>query len=200
MNKVYICGDSFCVSDPEYGACWVDLVAKKRNVHNLAQVAATNLMISMQVDQAIDESADFVIVQGTACTRNQTKLNGTVVPYSYHTASSITTPFGTHQLRILKEYYTEFFDLDLAIYENKCIIENTLQKLVDSKIPFLFDQGGFEHASFGNTVKYFHRYEQYRSAVNLWDYARTREYRPYYHITDPSVHQQVAEYYIGQTQ
>jgi hypothetical protein len=30
----------------------------------------------------------------------------------------------------------------------------------------------------------------------LWDYTVTREYRPYYHITDQQVHQQVADYYI----
>lgn len=199
MKKIYICGDSFCVPDAEYGPCWVDLLAQRRTVINLAQVAATNLMIALQVDQAIKESADFVIVQGTACTRGQTRFAGRIVPYSFHTASAETTPFGTHQLRILKEYYTEFFDIDLAVYENKCIIENTLQKLVDSGIPFLFDQGGFEHASFGSTTQYFQRWESHRSAVNLWDYARTREYRPYYHITDTAVHREVADYYIGQT-
>jgi len=199
MN-IFICGDSFCVSDPEYGPCWVDYLAEKRSVHNLAQVAATNLMISMQVDQAIASNADFIIVQGTACTRNQTRHKQKIVPYSYHTASEITTPFNASQLQVLKQYYTEFFDLDLAIYENKCIIENTLHKIVDSGIAFLFDQGGFEHTSFGATAQYFQQFDQYRSAVNLWDYARTRDYRPYYHIIDDAVHREVAEYYTRKTQ
>lgn len=197
---IYICGDSFCVSDPEYGSCWVDLLARHRPVVNLAQVAATNLMISQQVDQAIAESADFVIVHGTACTRNQTRYRGKIVPYSYHSVSELTSPFDPRQLHILKEYYTEFFDLDLAIYENQCIIENTLQKLVNSDTPFLFDQGGFEHASFGSKQQYFSRFAQYRSAVNLWDYARTRSYRPYYHITDSVTHRAVADYYLEKTQ
>lgn len=200
MTRVYVCGDSFCVSDADYGPCWVDYLAQHRTVINLAQVAATNLMISMQVDQAITESADFIIVQGTACTRSQTRVDGRIVPFSYHTASKTTTPFNAAQLAALKNYYTEFFDLDIAIYENKCIIENTLTKLVNSKIPFLFDQGGFEHASFGSVIKYFTQFDQYRSKINLWNYARTREYRPYYHITDDAVHRQVAEYYIKETQ
>lgn len=195
-QQVYICGDSFCVPDPEYGPCWVDYLSKKKTVHNLAQVAATNLMISMQVDRAIAELADFVIVQGTACTRSQARIAGQIIPYSYHTASEETTPFGPTQLKILKQYYTEFFDLELAIYENQCIIENTLQKLVDSKIPFLFDQGGFEHVGFGKGTVYFEKFNQYRSKINLWDYTITRDYRPYYHITDDAVHQQIAEYYI----
>ena len=198
---IYICGDSFCVSDPEYGACWVDLLAQQRTVVNLAQVSATNLLISQQVDQAIAESADFVILHGTSCTRSEIKLNGKVVPYSFLTSNATNTKFDDRQLNIIREYYTEFFDLDLAIYHNQCIIQNTLQKLADSGIPFRFDQGGFEHSSFGATpAKYFGKFDHYRSAVNLWDYANTRDYRPYYHIRDAQVHQQVAQYYIKETQ
>ena len=95
MKKIYICGDSFCVSDTEYGPCWVDYVAQQRSVTNLAQVAATNLMISMQVDHAIAAAADFIIVQGTACTRSQTRHAEKIIPYSFHTASEITTPFNS---------------------------------------------------------------------------------------------------------
>jgi len=200
MKTIYVCGDSFCVSDPEYGKCWVDYLAEKRTIHNLSRSSATNLMISMQVDQAIAAGPDFIIVQGTACTRSQTRHQGNIVPFSYHTASEITTPFDRTKLNILKHYYTEFFDLDLAIYENRCIIENTLQKLVNSGIDFLFDQGGFEHPSFGTTAQYFQRFSQYRSDINLWDYARTRDYRPYYHIVDDAVHREVAAYYMEKTQ
>ena len=195
MKQVYVCGDSFCVSDPDYGQCWVDLLAKQRNVVNLAQVSSTNLLISRQVDQAIAESADFVIVQGTSCTRSETRFDGQVVPYSFLTANTTTTKFNNRQLIIIREYYTEFFDLDLAIYHNQCIIQNTLQKLLDSGIPFRFDQGGFEHASYGGTGQYFAQYTQYRSRYNLWDHADTRKFRPYYHVTDQQIHQWVAEYY-----
>ncbi len=199
-KRVYICGDSFCVPDPEYGACWVDYVAKQFQVVNLAQLAATNLMISMQVDQAIAGQADFVIVHGTACTRNQLRHQGAVVPYSYHTMTTIVDLLDKDRINLLKQYYVEFFDMDIAIYENQCIVENTLQKLVDSGIEFRFDQGGFEHASFGSTEQYFQMFDQYRSAINLWDYTTTRSYRPYYHITDAKVHRRVADYYIKEIQ
>jgi hypothetical protein len=201
MKRVYICGDSFCVPDPEYGACWVDLLAKQRTVVNLAQVSATNLLISQQVDQAIAESADFVILQGTSCTRSETRFNGKVVPYSFLTSNTTTTKFNDRQLTIIREYYTEFFDLDLAIYHNQCIIQNTLQKLADNSIPFRFDQGGFEHPKFGATpTEYFAKFDNYRSKINLWDYADTKDYRPYYHIRDAEVHQRIAHYYIKETQ
>ena len=65
----------------------------------------------------------------------------------------------------MKKFRAEFFDLTTSIYESKCIIENTLQKLVDSNIPFLFDQGGFEHAKFGGKPeKYFTKYRKYFSS------------------------------------
>ena len=33
------------------------------------------------------------------------------------------------------------------------------------------------------------------TSINLWNYSVTRSFRPYYHITDRSVHHIVADYY-----
>ena len=191
---IYVCGDSFAVPDLEYGPCWVDLLQQKLPVKTLAQVCASNLMISMQVDNAIKNNAQGIIVLFTASTRFQTRQNNKVVPYSIHSLDS-TTPFSTTQLELLKQYTAEFFDLDLAIYENQVIIESVLYKLIDSKIPFIFDQGGFEHVSYGGNTSYFQKFNAYRSNINLWDYADKRTYRPYYHITDLATHRIVADYY-----
>ena len=195
---LYICGDSFGVPDPAYGPCWVDYLTRLVPTHhvvNLSRVCASNLVISQQVDKAI-QLADQIIVLCTASTRSQTRLNGQVIPYSVHSLDS-TTPFNDHQLTLLRNYTGEFFDLDLAIYENQCIIESMLQRLTDSGRPFVWDQGGFEHPSYGGTRQYFEKWAWRRSSRNLWDYAVTREHRPYYHITDPVTHQQVARYYAG---
>ena len=194
---IYICGDSFGVSDAEYGNCWADIVASQFSTCNLCQIAATNLLIAQQVDQAIAANANFVVVQFTSVTRGEKLHNGKYVPFSYHTANTETTPFSKSQLQILRDYYTEFFDLKLAIYQNTITVEHTLQKLVGSGIPFCFSQGGFEHANFyPMATNYFAEFNHWRSSVNLWDYTVTREYRPYYHITDQKIHQQVADYYI----
>jgi hypothetical protein len=150
-------------------------------------------MISQQVDLAIPH-ADHIIVLCTASTRSQTRRNGQLIPYSIHSLDS-TTPFNSDQLSILKSHTREFFDLDLAIYENQCIIESMLQRLTDNNRPFVWDQGGFEHASYGGTRQYFAKWSQYRSSRNLWDHAQSREHRPYYHITDDAVHRDVAAYY-----
>jgi hypothetical protein len=196
MKKLYICGDSFGVPDPEYGACWVDYLQHKSTTHsivNLSQVCASNLMISQQVDLAMAH-ADAIVVLCTASTRSQTRLNDRVVPYSIHSLDS-TTPFDSRQLAVLAAHTREFFDLDLAIYENQCIIESMLQRLTDSKIPFIWDQGGFEHASYGGTREYFSKWNWRRSSFNLWDHAQSRDHRPYYHIINDQVHQAVADYY-----
>ena len=192
---IAVCGDSFCVPDPDYGPMWVDLLAADREVRNYSERTATNLLIARQVDQAIKDGAEFVIVHFTSCTRGEKPHAGRYVPFSYHTASEITTPFDSNALRILKEYYTEFFDLDLAIYQNAITIEHTLAKLVQNNRPFRFDQGGFEHSSYGGTGQYFTQYTQYCSRYNLWDHANVRKFRPYYHVTHSHIHQQVAEYY-----
>lgn len=191
---IYICGDSFGVSDPNYGPCWVDLLQEKieKPITNLSRVCASNTLISMQV-QSITQ-ADFVIVLFTASTRFETKHNGKIVPYSIKSLNN-TTPFNKHQLQILKNYSIEFFDLDLEIFKNKCIIEATLYNLQSKNIPFVFDQGGFEHASYGVKEKYFKNFDKFRSKFNLWDYANVRVHRPYYHITDLNTHKQLADYY-----
>lgn len=194
---IYICGDSFAVPDPEYGTCWADLVAQRLNVVNLAQVCASNLVIAQQVDCAIENGAEFVIVLFTASTRSQTRLAGKTVPYSIHSLDH-TTPFDQRQLSILKQHTAEFFDLDLAVYQNQLTIEAVLNRLVDSGIGFVFDQGGFEHPSYGGTQQYFLKYAGRRSAWNLWDHSVNRSYRPYYHIVDADIHRCVADYYLEQ--
>lgn len=193
---IYVCGDSFGVPDSQYGPMWADHLGMHRPLRNLSRVCASNLMISQQVDHAIASKAQYIILLCTASTRGQTRLGNDVVPYSIHSLDH-TTPFNNSQLTILKNYTAEFFDLDLAIYENKCIIESMLSRLVASKIPFVFDQGGFEHASYGGVGTYFTQYNLYRSNHNLWDYADQRTHRPYYHITDQQVHRDVARYYAG---
>ncbi len=197
MKKIYICGDSFGVSDPAHGFCWVDLLRNKIDyeIINLCQVCASNLVISSQVDQTKD--SDFTIVLFSASTRNQVRYRGQIVPYSIHSLDD-TTPFDQKYLADLTEYSLKFFDLETSIYESQCIIESVLQRLVDRDKPFLFDQGGFEHPSYGSVKTYFDKYQQYRSRYNLWDYADNRSHRPYYHITDAKVHEMIADYYAEQ--
>jgi hypothetical protein len=188
---IYVCGDSFGVSDLEYGRAWMDRIG---STHNLCRVSASNLLIAQQVDRALAQGATKMIVLFTSSTRGEKVVDRDTVPFSWHTASRTTTPFTDDQLRILREYFAEFHDLALAIYTNQCIIEHTLGVLSRSGIDYVWDQGGFEHSSMGGQ-QHFPEYNSTRSELCLWDFARTREYRPYYHITDPEIHERIAEYY-----
>jgi hypothetical protein len=190
---IYICGDSFGVSDSEYGPCWVDYLKQHHDVVNLSQVGASNLLIAQQLDSVTN--ADFVIVLFTSSTRGQVRRGNRIVPFSLHRLDPTTT-LNDHELQILKAHTVEFFDLELAVYQNQLTIEAALQRLVDQKQRFLFDQGGFEHPSFGAVgTNYFAKFNEYRSAYCLWDYALTRNLRPYYHIVDIDTHKMIAEYY-----
>lgn len=190
---IYICGDSFGVPDPEYGSMWAEqLLAPSVN---LCTVSASNLLISRQIDCAIAAQASGIIVLFTSSTRGETRRNGRDIPWSWHTASEKTTPFNADELGILRDYFAAFYDLDLSMDLNCCVIESCLYRLQQSGIDFSWDQGGFEHASMGGTKRYFTEHAESRSEICLWDLARTRVYRPYYHITDPGEHQRVADYY-----
>ena len=212
-NSVYICGDSFCASDLDYVDIkpWHEQID---NTTNLSRVCASNLLISLQVERAINDKATAIIVEFTSVTRGEVKFRerthedlydrfyNLIDPdkntnLSSYTVLAVEDAFAltNEQQELLKKYNKEFFDLDLAIHRDKLIIEATLQKLVDSNIPFKFDQGGFEHPGYGGVGTYFTKYKDYRSKYCLWDYANTRDLRPYFHIQDQKVHDMIADYY-----
>jgi hypothetical protein len=217
MKRVYICGDSFASIDANYpGVSWTEQLVGMidARIINLSFVAASNLLINIQAERAIRESADYIICLGTTVTREELKLpteqqhtdlldrfwsfqrnnndDRDLMSYSWLTIENYPV-----DQDLVRKFYTQYFDLDLAIYRNQCVIENTLQKLTDSGIPFLFDQGGFEHRSFGGVPKdYFVKYQANISDINLWDYAvGKKNLKPYFHFTDPAVHRSIAEYY-----
>jgi protein-tyrosine-phosphatase len=217
MKTVYICGDSFAVPDPTYGSCWVDLLAEKPaySIKNLAKVCACNLHIALQVEHAIANNADFIIYLATSSFRNAVKLKNVttnsgldrfvdlsnysetadLTSYSMNSLDS-TTRFDNAQIALLKEYHVRFDDPYLEIKKNQLIIEGALSMLKSSNIPFIFDQGGFEHKNFaGAKAKYFTNFASNKADINLWDHVTKIEHRPYYHIKDLDVHQTVASYY-----
>lgn len=213
MRTVYICGDSFASTDPDYpGVSWTEQLSA--DVVNLSRVASSNLLISLQVDRAIENNPDYIICLFTGVTRDEVEFrhnqnkNGLLDRfYNYAAPDTVTDivsysiptkeygPFDERQLSILHSYHTNFLNLDLLIYKNKCIIENTLQKLTDSQIPFTFDQGGFEHKSYSTETDYFMKFNTYKSKHNLWDYTPSRKFRPYFHIENTAIHNMIADYY-----
>jgi hypothetical protein len=224
MKKVFVCCDSFGVPDPEFNIKnWAEQLTDKLSgvatLTNLSRICASNLHIALQVDRAIASGADYIIYITTSSIRDEVKLRDQrqhkllldrlvdittptndkdLTSYSIKSLDN-TTLFDSHQLNVLKQFHLEFFDLDLAIYRNELFIEASLSKLVASKIPFKFDQGGFEHPGFIKTTlpKYFKKYQQYRTDFNMWDFVLDQKLflRPYYHILEVETHEKIADYY-----
>ena len=144
MKKIYICGDSFGCPDIGWSFNpWPHLLAAHLGdnctVTNLSICCASNLLIRMQVDQAITHQADFIILLGTTCTRSQGRVQQVSKPginiydrfvrigdqnddvsqrdlacYSIHSLNE-TCVFDKDDIASIKDYQSRLFDLDLAI-------------------------------------------------------------------------------------
>ena len=89
--------------------------------------------------------------------------------------------------------YLEKLKNELGYY-----IDDRIQKLVDSNIPFIFDQGGFENLQYGAIKNsYFEKFKKYQSKKNLWNYCHNRPFRPYYHLIDNNITDEIAQYYCN---
>ena len=213
MKHIYICGDSFATPDPEYGPMWAELLQRKLGtdylIVNHSSVAASNLLVAVQVDNAIKNHADFVIMLATACTRNEALVlpatdQALMDRFDRHelVSYSIFRPYRSHltttDQEAIYQFHRRYTDLELNIFRDHCILLGTLTRLQQSCIPFLFDQGGFEHPSFGGQAGYFNEFRSQRSALNVWDYGTTEAESPYYHIQHAEDHVKFAEYYFKQ--
>jgi len=228
MKHVYICGDSFGCPDLSWDIDpWPVILARllgaEYTVTNLSISCASNLLIRMQVDRAVAQGADYVIMLATTCTRGQGRVreSGGVHDNIYDRFVRIGSPdsqniyrdlacysipsldetcvFSAADVRSIRDYHARLFDLDLAIYENQCVIESSLHALARNHIPFVFDQGGFENPIFGNVKSnnYFAEFVQHRSQINQWTlcHGLPKSLRPHLHIVDPDIHKTIAQYF-----
>jgi hypothetical protein len=169
-------------------------------------VAASNLLVAVQVDNAIKNHADFVIVVATACTRNEALVQpptnlDLMTRFNQHelVSYSVFRPYRSHlntqDQEAIYQFHRRYTDLELNIFRDYCILLGTLYQLTKSGIPFLFDQGGFEHPKFGGQREYFEEFAAQRTKLNVWDYGNTQDERPYYHIKEAATHARISDYY-----
>lgn len=199
--SIYICGASDCFTDEDWpGMSWTEQLAERmpnHNVVNLAVEGASNFVIRLQIDRAIESKADYIIVHFTSSVRQEIRINNRDDDrplldrfYRHHLSgadpSLLTLSFfQSHnspvltksQQQSLREFQLEFFDLDIAIKKNYYLIQNALDVLVRYQHPFVFSQGGFEHPDFteDKNLKYqsaFDAYNAWRGKINLWDYLK----------------------------
>jgi hypothetical protein len=210
MKTVYICGDSFSTPDPAYGPMWVELLQTRLGadykIINKSTVSASNLLVAVQVDHAIKNLADYIIVLATTCTRNQVLVQAPTRQdlmtrfdqqelISYSVFRTYRSALGDADRQQVHNFHRRFDDFELNIFRDYMILLGILHRLTQSGIPFRFDQGGFEHPRFGGQGGYFAEFNQVLSRYNAWDYSTTVDERPYYHITDATIHELLADYY-----
>jgi hypothetical protein len=219
---LFVCGDSFCFPDPDYGLSWVDLIQKSRpniEIINLSSPGASNYLISLQVQHALKNNCDRIIYHATSSIRQEfsiaqhtatkdsinrywnlmSKNNKSVVSASWISATRYTDELLSDEDQIIKKFFTEYIDLPSMINKNYIFIDYTL-KLLDSFLPrsqWAWSPGGFENKKFSDSISWdFANFQDRMCKINLWDDYDNSKMRPYYHVTDPTIHQRVCELYL----
>lgn len=216
MKKIVVCGDSFNVDDVDHPNIHWTAKLNDYDLVNLSIPGASNLAIRLQIDKAISFHPDFIIVSFTSCMRTivkySEKIHSTLLDRIYYPNGQkgfdlISFPYAgadqynvldSRQLDILHNYLAEFVDLDLLRAENYYIIKDGLETLSQSEIKFTFSLGGFDHKSFTNDINRFNfnKFDQFQCPINLWDYCnRKKQLRPWFHVKDHTIHDNLLEYY-----
>lgn len=220
---VYICGDSFSVSDPEYGPNWADLFVsqtKNCNVTNLALPGASNYLIYLQVKEALANNCDYLIYHATSSVRQEFTTSedhcitdhvnryynsadqnstGSMICGSWHDIGRhYKSKLSNNSINEIARFSAQYIDLPSSIEKNYIYIRYTLGLISDAKLKsWAWSRGGFEHPSFSKSSNWdFSRYTVNEARINLWDNADTKLPRPIYHVIDQTVHQNVCNQYI----
>ena len=175
---LYICGDSFCCSDPDplYGNSWIDVISRKcpeLDVINLGIAGASNYSIYLQVKHAIENNCDYLIYHATSSIRQEFVLNyntehvrDNIGRYWNVCAPNASAPllctswpsiarnteqtFTKDEYQTILNFFKRFVDLPVLIEKNYIFILHTLQLISSNKklTNWAWTRGGFEHRSF----------------------------------------------------
>jgi hypothetical protein len=221
--KIIVCGDSFYSDDSLYpGIHWTQQLLKfnpSLEIENLSVCGASNLLIHAQIDRAISSKPDYIIVNFTTSTRatikytdnkilpdlldrfykiNSEQNNNTDLISFPYSGIDIFEEINKKQNTLLKQYFLDCVDLDLARLESYCMINSALNSLLDSNIKFLYCRGGFDHKKFlkPGDIRYdFLKFINFEIPINLWDYwTGSRDVHPYFHVLDEKIHYTLAKY------
>lgn len=176
MEKLYICGDSFCTSDPEYGPNWVDLLKDRCpniEIVNLATPGASNYLVYKQVEHALSQDCDYLIYHATSSVRQEFALSNAKIskdsidrywsPHNKQNKNMVSNSwlapwcnaeelFSNDDSRVIKEFFTRFVDFSVLIEKNYVFICHTLNLIAANKKlkKWVWSQGGFQHKNFNN--------------------------------------------------
>ena len=201
--KVLICGDSYCVTDPDYpGLHWSEKILNYSadvEVINLSFGGCSNALIALQLLQGLKFSPDFVIFSFTSDGRYELDKDVSAMPNSLSPVD-----VGAY---IKDRYTTNNYKLDSKVEEsllnwmvtasspnfeklkNYFYILFCLMTVKQQNINFCFSLGGFEYKQDytlllnSNYVKnLITDYSDNELMTNLWTYPYNS--KPYFHVND----------------
>lgn len=205
-KKILICGDSYCVTDPEY----VDLHWSEKilnfspaiQVFNLAYGGSSNAMIVLQLLQGLNLDPDFVILSFTTCSRYEIDKDINALPTdlsdiglaNYQKARYTTTMYeqNREQNQTIAKWMSGVCSENFEKLKNYFYIGFCLLTLREKKIPFAFSLGGFEYdQDYTSLIKsnymynFIPDYVNHELKTNLWFYGQKQ--RPWFHVDDDRV-------------
>ena len=209
MSKILICGDSFCVTDPDYpGLHWSEKILNHSpdfEVHNMSYGGCSNALILLQLLQGLKSNPDFVILSFTSLDRYELDFDPFAVPRSSEPeeiSSYIKKRYTTNcylnidptQKDIIDRYRTIGSSDNFERLKNYFYICLCLQTLFVQGINFCFSLGGFAYQNdyiellnsnfLKNWISHYHDREL---TMKLW-YHQTDKPRPYFHVDNNDVH------------
>jgi hypothetical protein len=131
--NILIIGDSFATKYKGSYPGWAEMLEKDHNVTNLAQAGVGEYKILQQLKSVEPKTFDCVIVSHTS-------------PYRIHTLYHPLHTQGIHKncdfiyedvkerLPDVEKFFTEYFDLDYAIYIYQCIYDDITLRLKESRV------------------------------------------------------------------
>jgi hypothetical protein len=219
MKTLYICGDSFCSTDPEYPGSWVETFQMQHPdlcVISLAIPGASNFQIYLQVKEALAQNCNYLIYHATSSIRHEFLAHPLVSPQQGYknywdrtcpdelrqmVCTSWLTPensliLDASQIKLIKTFFKKFINLDSEVEKNYLFIISTLNLINDSGVKnWLWSRGGFEHKNFKNAKSWLFDFADREVDYNLWDYYDAQSTRPFYHISDVSVIETACKHY-----
>ena len=172
MNKLYIAGDSFAslANNQPVGNSWSEILASDLSLDliNVARPASSNFSIALQIEWIIDRITpdDFLIVfltdhyrktlvdLGTKKDDNKHFLEyhsihneqrpSTVLQYSSNPRLIAST---IHHTGRTKEYYRDWFDVEIQEIEDRLILTGVFTKLSTITDKFIVCTGGYDDAT-----------------------------------------------------
>ena len=205
--KVLICGDSYCVTDPDYpGLHWTEKMSAQSaqlEVCNLAYGGCSNAMILLQLLQGIKAQPQFVILSFTAHGRYELDKDKSVFPRDFsieeiadYQKKRYTTnnyEIDKKQLDMINQWQLLAASDNIEKLKNYFYISFCLMYLKHNNIPFCYSLGGFEHKQDYITLinsNYIENllvaHQTNELAINLWYHGNKS--RPFFHVDDDNVH------------